>query len=266
VSKAFGSAYEGATSVESVTAIAEALLESGAEELALGDTSGEATPLQVARMVEYAAALREGSPVAAPARHARSGARQHPGRHECRGNTFRCGDRRDRGIAVHAQQRRQSRDRGFSAHVRGNRGRDQYRRTFAIVSTISIPNAAPVVHGSLCEPLWPLLDADHPENGVLIPRRSQRAGSAPIRCARSSTACATSLRRARRGAGCPTICRLGRSSISRPSAGCGPALRRNTRQPSSRRLYMHHAQTGRSTRYRSLTASRKASRFRLRNS
>src|ERR1700716_400064 len=47
------------------------------------------------------------------------------------------------------------------------------RRIFAIVSTISIPISAPMNHGSHCGPSAPgsRLDADHPEKGVLIPRR-----------------------------------------------------------------------------------------------
>jgi predicted ATPase len=47
------------------------------------------------------------------------------------------------------------------------------RRIFAIVSTISIPSSASKNHGSHCGPTAPgsRLDADHPENGVLIPRR-----------------------------------------------------------------------------------------------
>src|SRR5450631_3570960 len=50
------------------------------------------------------------------------------------------------------------------------------RRIFAIVSTISIPISAPMNHGSHCGPAAPgsRLDADHPENGVLIPRRFTR--------------------------------------------------------------------------------------------
>src|SRR5262245_29293421 len=44
------------------------------------------------------------------------------------------------------------------------------RRTFAIVSTISIPTSASKNHGSHCGPAIPgsRLDADHPENGVLF--------------------------------------------------------------------------------------------------
>src|ERR1700685_4064822 len=47
------------------------------------------------------------------------------------------------------------------------------RRIFAIVSTMSIPISAPMNHGSHCGPSPPgsRLDADHPEKGVLIPRR-----------------------------------------------------------------------------------------------
>jgi class 3 adenylate cyclase len=47
------------------------------------------------------------------------------------------------------------------------------RRTFAIVSTISIPASASKNHGSQCGPLvsGSRLDADHPENGVPIARR-----------------------------------------------------------------------------------------------
>src|SRR5674476_1577105 len=45
------------------------------------------------------------------------------------------------------------------------------RRIFAIVSTTSIPISAPMKNGSQCRPSVPgsRLDADHPENGVLIP-------------------------------------------------------------------------------------------------
>lgn len=52
ISKAFGSAYEGVTPIQEVLAIAQHLVDGGAEELALGDTSGEATPLQTAQTVE----------------------------------------------------------------------------------------------------------------------------------------------------------------------------------------------------------------------
>lgn len=51
VSKAFGSAYEGSISVERVIRIAQRLVDAGATELALGDTTGEATPRQVNRMI-----------------------------------------------------------------------------------------------------------------------------------------------------------------------------------------------------------------------
>ena len=46
------------------------------------------------------------------------------------------------------------------------------RRTFAIVSTISIPTSASKNHGSQCAPALPgsRLEADHPENGVPIAR------------------------------------------------------------------------------------------------
>src|SRR5208282_1071507 len=48
------------------------------------------------------------------------------------------------------------------------------RRIFAIVSTISIPTSASKNHGSHCGPSLPgsRLDADYPENGVLIPCRN----------------------------------------------------------------------------------------------
>ncbi|HMK70413.1 MAG TPA: hypothetical protein VK442_05520 [Xanthobacteraceae bacterium] len=48
------------------------------------------------------------------------------------------------------------------------------RRTFAIVSTISIPRPAPVFPTkAIVNPPFrgSFLDADHPQNGVLIPRR-----------------------------------------------------------------------------------------------
>src|SRR3954447_11929511 len=48
------------------------------------------------------------------------------------------------------------------------------RRIFAIVSTISIPKPAPMsAMEANVDPSFPgsRLDADHPENGVLIPRR-----------------------------------------------------------------------------------------------
>src|SRR3954468_17757090 len=60
------------------------------------------------------------------------------------------------------------------------------RRIFAIVSTISIPTSAPIIMEASVDPQPPgsRLDADHPENGVLIPRRNtsvdardHRAGS-----------------------------------------------------------------------------------------
>src|ERR1700691_710688 len=53
------------------------------------------------------------------------------------------------------------------------------RRIFAIVSKISIPTSASKNHGSHCEPSAPgsRLDADHPENGVLIPCRFTRTCS-----------------------------------------------------------------------------------------
>src|SRR5712691_1917488 len=55
------------------------------------------------------------------------------------------------------------------------------RRIFAIVSTISIPTSASMNHGSHCGPSarGSRLDADHPEKGVLIPRRNtqQRRGT-----------------------------------------------------------------------------------------
>src|SRR3954452_1156818 len=48
------------------------------------------------------------------------------------------------------------------------------RRIFAIVSTISIPTSAPIIMEASVDPQPPgsRLDADHPENGVLIPRRT----------------------------------------------------------------------------------------------
>src|SRR3954468_9430972 len=48
------------------------------------------------------------------------------------------------------------------------------RRIFAIVSTISIPTSAPIIMEASVDPQPPgsRLDADHPENGVLIPRRN----------------------------------------------------------------------------------------------
>src|SRR5665647_3006854 len=48
------------------------------------------------------------------------------------------------------------------------------RRIFAIVSTTSIPISAPMKNGSQCGPSVPgsRLEADHPENGVLIPCRN----------------------------------------------------------------------------------------------
>src|ERR1700748_2513832 len=52
--------------------------------------------------------------------------------------------------------------------------REKYaRRILAIVSTTSISNRPPKKSGGLCGPLSPgaRLDADHPENGVLIPCR-----------------------------------------------------------------------------------------------
>ena len=60
------------------------------------------------------------------------------------------------------------------------------RRTFAIVSTISIPASASQNHGSQCGPSvrGSRLDADHPENGVPIARRNTyRAALTPaVRC------------------------------------------------------------------------------------
>src|SRR5258708_27086578 len=57
------------------------------------------------------------------------------------------------------------------------------RRIFAIVSTISIPISAPMNHGSHCGPAAPgsRLDADHPENGVLIPCRNTIGGLRGLR-------------------------------------------------------------------------------------
>jgi hydroxymethylglutaryl-CoA lyase len=51
VSKAFGSAYEGVTPKEKVIRILRRLADAGATSLALGDTSGEATPRQVSLLV-----------------------------------------------------------------------------------------------------------------------------------------------------------------------------------------------------------------------
>src|SRR3954471_6837837 len=51
-------------------------------------------------------------------------------------------------------------------------------------------------------------------------------GSGSIRCARRSTACATSSRPARNGARCRMTCHLGRRSISRPDAGWHGAVSR----------------------------------------
>jgi hydroxymethylglutaryl-CoA lyase len=51
VAKAFGSAYEGVTPLETVLAMLQRLAAAGATSLALGDTSGEATPRQVERWV-----------------------------------------------------------------------------------------------------------------------------------------------------------------------------------------------------------------------
>src|SRR3954447_6699534 len=66
------------------------------------------------------------------------------------------------------------------------------RRIFAIVSTISIPNLAPVspTEATVDPPSrGSRLDADHPENGVLIPcrfthRRPDRPRSAALSCYR----------------------------------------------------------------------------------
>jgi hypothetical protein len=51
------------------------------------------------------------------------------------------------------------------------------RRIFAIVSTTSILNPAPVITGALWDPMptGSRLDADHPLSGVLLPRRSTAA-------------------------------------------------------------------------------------------
>src|SRR4051812_42320222 len=48
------------------------------------------------------------------------------------------------------------------------------RRIFAIVSTTSIPTSASIIMEASVDPQPPgsRLDADHPENGVLIPRRN----------------------------------------------------------------------------------------------
>src|SRR4051794_35344693 len=57
------------------------------------------------------------------------------------------------------------------------------RRIFAIVSTISIPTSAPIIMEASVDPQPPgsRLDADHPENGVLIPRRNTLKGTASVR-------------------------------------------------------------------------------------
>src|SRR5674476_1512060 len=59
------------------------------------------------------------------------------------------------------------------------------RRIFAIVSTTSIPISAPMKNGSQCGPSMPgsRLDADHPENGVLIPCRNTRELNRNVQCA-----------------------------------------------------------------------------------
>src|SRR5208282_4158584 len=48
------------------------------------------------------------------------------------------------------------------------------RRILAIVSTINIPTSAPMIMEATMDPQPPgsRLDADHPENGVLIPCRN----------------------------------------------------------------------------------------------
>lgn len=51
ISKAFGSAYDGAIDPTRVLAIADRLVAVGARAIALGDTSGEAAPLEVSRLV-----------------------------------------------------------------------------------------------------------------------------------------------------------------------------------------------------------------------
>src|SRR3954451_25408217 len=63
------------------------------------------------------------------------------------------------------------------------------RRIFAIVSTISIPTSAPIIMEASVDPQPPgsRLDADHPENGVLIPRRNTartaaKSGNALLEC------------------------------------------------------------------------------------
>src|SRR4051794_8094324 len=56
------------------------------------------------------------------------------------------------------------------------------RRIFAIVSTISIPTSAPIIMEASVDPQPPgsRLDADHPENGVLIPRRNTSVVAAAL--------------------------------------------------------------------------------------
>src|SRR3954465_2414463 len=64
------------------------------------------------------------------------------------------------------------------------------RRIFAIVSTTSIPNLAPVspTEATVDPPSrGSRLDADHPENGVLIPRRFTRSVAGSPMCARRLT-------------------------------------------------------------------------------
>jgi hypothetical protein len=63
--------------------------------------------------------------------------------------------------------------------------REKYaRRILAIVSTTSISNRPPKKSGGLCGPLSPgaRLDADHPENGVLIPCRFTGELRGPVDC------------------------------------------------------------------------------------
>ena len=67
VSVVFGCPYEGTVSVDSTLRIASELLDAGATELSLGDTTGMANPLQVADVLHY---LRErGIPMTTVAAH-----------------------------------------------------------------------------------------------------------------------------------------------------------------------------------------------------
>ena len=48
------------------------------------------------------------------------------------------------------------------------------RRIFAIVSTIGIPTSASIIMEASVDPRGSRFNADHPENGVLIPHRNTR--------------------------------------------------------------------------------------------